>query len=323
MSATVDLAGSSPNVTTRQTRSSTRQALSSVAPLLERDQSPDSSSKKPPIGLIPSESFITKIPLPSEHRDALVSKRDWLTSHTVSLPQDVVRSINLNPDTYFNPVDATYVFAQADAGTAVCISPDGVLLTCAHCIAEKPSELTTMPWHVLISSSGNIVFTRVISWDPVRDLALLLIDQAQSPHRPFPHIRIASTPPKFNSKLLCIGHPGSDDLEAKNSTLKTGYDTLVLSEGSFRGLVEDQDPQNNSDIGALRHTCWTYWGHSGAGLFDRTTGSLVGVHSSWDEKTGMRRGIPLEAAVSFLEEFELSRREAFGGVGNGMCSDVS
>ncbi|CEI62718.1 hypothetical protein FVEN_g5241 [Fusarium venenatum] len=312
MSAIIDLAGSSPNITTRQTRSSTRQALSSIAPPLKRDQSPDSSSKKPPIGLIPSDSFISRIPLPGDDRDILVSKRDWLTSHTISLPRDVLGSINLNPAIYFNPVDATYVFAQAHAGTAVCISPDGVLLTCAHCIADKPSELTTRPWHVLISSSGSVVLTKVISWDPVRDLALLLIDRAQSPHRPFPHIRIASSPPKFNSELLCIGHPGSDDLEVEDSDAKTGYDTLVLSEGTFRGLAEDQDPQDNSDIGALRHTCWTYWGHSGAGLFDRVAGSLVGVHSSWDEKTGMRRGVPLEAVVSFLEEFETSRRDAFG-----------
>ncbi|RGP61431.1 at hook domain-containing protein [Fusarium sporotrichioides] len=312
MSAIIHPTSSSPNITTRQTRSSTRQALSSIASPSKRDQSPESSSKKPQIGLIPSDTFISRIPLPSEDRDILVSKRDWLTSHTVSLPQDVLQSVNLNPTTYFNPVGATYVFAQAHAGTAVCISPDGVLLTCAHCIADKPSELTTKPWHVLISSSGNIVFTKVISWDPVRDLALLLIDRAQSTHRPFPHIRIASSPPNFNSKLLCVGHPGSDDLEAEDSDAETGYDTLVLSEGAFRGLAEDQDPQDNSGIGALRHNCWTYWGHSGAGLFDRTTGSLVGVHSSWDEKTGMRRGVPLEAVVAFLEEFEISRREAFG-----------
>ncbi|RGP77072.1 at hook domain-containing [Fusarium longipes] len=311
MSAIIDLTGSSPNARTRQTRSSTRQAVSPIASPSKRDESPDLSSKKPLISLMPSINFISQIPLPSEHRGILISKCDWLTSHTIALPQDVVRSIALNP-TYHNPVDATYIFAQAHAGTAVCISPDGILLTCAHCIAEESSELTTLPSHVLISSNGGVVSTKVISWDPVRDLALLLIDQAQSPGRPFPHIRIASSPPKLNSKLLCIGHPGSYDFEAENSDTETGYDTLVLSEGTFRGLATGQDPQDNTSIGALKHNCWTYWGHSGAGLFDRKTGSLVGVHSSWDEETGMRRGVPFEAVVSFLEEFESSKREAFG-----------
>ncbi|KAL4732322.1 hypothetical protein ACLX1H_001337 [Fusarium chlamydosporum] len=305
MSGIVDLVSSSPSATTRQTRSSTRQALSSVTSPSTRDQAPDSCSKKPLIKPIPSESFISRLPLPKEYHDALLTKRHWLTSYDVLLPQDVQRSLTLNPATYHNPVNATYIFAQVDGGTAVCISPDGVLLTCAHCI----SELTSMPFHVLISSSGSIISAQVISWDPARDIALLLIDQAQSPQRPFPHVRIASSPPKFNSKLLCIGHPGPDDLEAESSDAKTGYDTLVLSEGTFRGLAEGQDPQNNSNIGALKHNCWTYWGHSGAGLFDRMTGSLVGVHSSWDEKTGMRRGVPYEAVVAFLEEFETGKWE--------------
>ncbi|KAI1061781.1 hypothetical protein LB507_010729 [Fusarium sp. FIESC RH6] len=310
MSATIDPTGASPNVTTRQTRSSTRQALTSTASP-QRHQSPDSDSKKPPITPIPSDYSRWRIPLPPEDRDALVTKHDWLTSHTVPLPKDILRSVSLDPMTYLNPVDATYVFAQAEAGTAVCISPDGILLTCAHCVAENAGELAKVPFRVLISASGNIVMAQIISWDPIRDLALLIIDKAQSPQRPLPHARIASSPPKFNAKLLCIGHPGSEDLESRKKK-KTGYGTLELSEGAFRGMAEDQDPHDNSKIGALKHDCWTYWGHSGAGLFDRATGNLVGVHSSWDDKTAMRRGVPLEAVTAFLEEFALSKGEAFG-----------
>lgn len=49
------------------------------------------------------------------------------------------------------------------------------------------------------------------------------------------------------------------------------------------------------------HDCWTYWGHSGAPLLERRTGQLVGLHSSWDEETGMRRGVGCEAIAGFLE----------------------
>jgi V8-like Glu-specific endopeptidase len=49
------------------------------------------------------------------------------------------------------------------------------------------------------------------------------------------------------------------------------------------------------------HGCWTYWGHSGAPLLD-ANGKLVGLHSSWDDTTAMRRGVPLEAIRAFLEE---------------------
>ncbi|KAF5696046.1 dimethylaniline monooxygenase [Fusarium globosum] len=211
----------------------------------------------------------------------------------------------------YHTLDAIFVFAQSEAGTAVCISPDGILLTCAHCVAEEPSELTANTSFVLLSSTGNVVTAKVVAWNPIRDLALLQIDKTEIFRQPFPFARIATSPPKFNTKLLCIGHPGSEDLEAERSGVKTEYDTLVLTEGTFRGLDKDKDPQDNSEIGALKHSCWTYWGHSGAGLFDRETGALVGVHSSWDDETCMRRGVPLEAVVAFVQEVEASKREEF------------
>ncbi|TXB99488.1 hypothetical protein FocTR4_00014303 [Fusarium oxysporum f. sp. cubense] len=248
--------------------------------------------------------------LSKEHHNALIFKRNWLTSHTIPIPRDAFRPFISSPKG-LDTVAATFVFAQSEAGTAVCISPDGVLLTCAHCVAEEPSELTADASHVLLSSDGKVVSAKVVAWDPIRDLALLQIDKAELPHRPFPRARIATSPPKFNTELICIGHPGSEDLEAERSGVKTEYDTLVLTEGTFRGLNKNQDPQDNSEIGALKHSCWTYWGHSGAALFDRKTRALVGVHSSWDDKTRMRRGVPLEAVVAFVEEVEASKREDF------------
>jgi len=37
---------------------------------------------------------------------------------------------------------ATLVFAQHEAGTAVCIAALGLVLTCAHCVAESQEEYT-------------------------------------------------------------------------------------------------------------------------------------------------------------------------------------
>ncbi|KAM5375117.1 hypothetical protein ACJA88_007782 [Fusarium oxysporum] len=305
MPDTIDLTGSSPSMP-RQTRSSTR-ALSSTTASSRKDQTTDASSHKPEIETLFS---LSSLGLSKKHHDALIFKRNWLTSHTIPIPRDAFRPFISSPKG-LDTVAATFVFAQSEAGTAVCISPDGVLLTCAHCIAEDPSELTADTSHVLLSSDGKIVSAKVVAWDPIRDLALLQIDKAELPHRPFPRARIATSPPKFNTELICIGHPGSEDLEAERSGVKTEYDTLVLSEGTFRGLNKNQDPQDNSEIGALKHSCWTYWGHSGAALFDRKTRALVGVHSSWDDKTRMRRGVPLEAVVAFVEEVEASKREDF------------
>jgi S1-C subfamily serine protease len=159
--------------------------------------------------------------------------------------------------------------------------------------------------HWLIFASGRAVAARCVAWDERRDLALLRIVAAQADSRAsssFPSVQIAEVGPSLGDKLICIGHPGSEDLEASKPGVKTHYDVLHLSTGAFRGYAEGQDLQENAEIGALQHDCWTYWGHSGAPLLDGRTGKLVGLHSSWDEDTAMRRGVALVAITMFVAE---------------------
>merc|ERR1719482_925745 len=50
----------------------------------------------------------------------------------------------------------------------------------------------------------------------------------------------------------------------------------------------------SADVGTtLQHTCWTYWGHSGAPLFDEA-GGVCGLHASWDRHVGMRHAQKLD-----------------------------
>jgi hypothetical protein len=218
---------------------------------------------------------------------------------------------------------ATLAFAQKEAGTAVCISSSGLLLTCSHCVAESPQELdqpgSKIKW--LLFASGQAILAECVAWDPRRDLALLQIIAAQpepqiaSPHAlpgsdntanagvlSFPFVQVAEVPPRLRAGLVCIGHPGSEDLEVAQAGVKTGYDALYVSTGVFGGYARGQDLHDNSEIGALKHDCWTYWGHSGAPLIEQSTGRLVGLHSSWDETTLTRRGVPLEAIQHFLQQ---------------------
>lgn len=96
------------------------------------------------------------------------------------------------------------------------------------------------------------------------------------------------------AEIICIGQPGRDDLESSTAR-KTKYSLVEVSEGCFRGMVIGIDPLDNSSIGTLKHDAWTYWGHSGAPLLRKDDGTLVGLHSSWDNETAMRHGIPLVA----------------------------
>jgi S1-C subfamily serine protease len=217
---------------------------------------------------------------------------------------------------------ATLVFAQHEAGTAVCIATSGLVLTCAHCVAESPEEYAAAKPTWLLFSSGQVVRAECVAWDQKRDLALLRITAADrlagepSSASPmlFPFADIASQTPLFapgskqTTRLICIGHPGSEDLEAvptsgSSQPVLTDYDVLQVSRGYYHGLASDQDVQDNSEIGALQHDCWTYWGHSGAPLIDAKSGEVVGLHSSWDDETGMRRGVAWEALHGFTEEW--------------------
>uniref|UniRef100_A0A8H7NH92 AT hook domain-containing protein family protein n=1 Tax=Bionectria ochroleuca TaxID=29856 RepID=A0A8H7NH92_BIOOC len=251
---------------------------------------------------LPSKLTVAATKLPASDHRTLNKKREWLENYTVEAPKTLSRN------GVTSPVPAVLVFAQEEAGTAICTSPNGVILTCSHCVAETEDELDWGKTHWLLFASGMVVAAKTVFWDPSRDLAILIITRAPpsalgSPAS-FPFIRLSPEPPRLNARLMCFGHPGAEDLEASIPGVKTNYDTLVMSLGTFKGMAPGQDPQDNAEIGAFMHDCWTYWGHSGAPLLDRNTGALVALHSSWDDETAMRRGVPWEALDAFFQEIE-------------------
>lgn len=198
------------------------------------------------------------------------------------------------------------IFAQYEAGSAICIDKVGWILTCAHCFGDNEEEYKAVnkkKW--LLFYTGLAVQAECRVWDPKRDLALLKVVVMESdkgglmPTLPFVEITTDTLP--SNMPIYCIGQPGRDDLES-TSERKTKYNLVEVSKGKFRGMVPGVDPQDNSEIGALKHDAWTYWGHSGAPLLSAADGTLIGLHSSWDDKTAMRHGIPYVAIKQFLQK---------------------
>ncbi|KAJ7186105.1 trypsin-like cysteine/serine peptidase domain-containing protein [Mycena filopes] len=202
-----------------------------------------------------------------------------------------------------NALEATLIFAQYEAGTAVCVDPAGWVLTCAHCFGDTEAEYEASSkrrW--LLFYTGLAVQVECRAWDLTRDLALLKIIAVEADAVPeaFPFLAPATTPPIPGVRIVCIGQPGQDDLES-TSARRTKYHLVEISEGAFRGMVPGADPQDNAEIGTLKHDAWTYWGHSGAPLVGKADGRLVGLHSSWDDQTAMRHGVPHAAISAFLE----------------------
>ncbi|KAK0665219.1 trypsin-like cysteine/serine peptidase domain-containing protein [Cercophora samala] len=288
-----------------RTRAQRKQLDGTVIDLTEEiDETPPQPphpAEKTIITALPAHPPISLTRLPRDDHHLLLKKQDFLQKYAITIPRNLKRNAP-------HAVSATLVFAQQEAGTAVCIHPSGLLLTCAHCVADDETELDLEKMHWLLFASGRAVSAKCLAWDSQRDLALLQVTAAsaavpgESPDGvSFPSVTLAEESPRLGAGLVCIGHPGSEDLEASEAGVATGYDVLHLSSGSFCGYAEGQDLQDNSEIGALQHDCWTYWGHSGAPLLDSRTGRLVGLHSSWDDETCMRRGIALEAIRMFLK----------------------
>ena len=271
-----------------------------------------------PVEIFPNTLTSAKTGLTREELATLNSKRQELLSSPSQAGNSITKLVKISK-TLAAAASATLVFAQHEAGTAVCIAASGLVLTCAHCVAESPEEYAAAKPTWLVFSSGQVVRAECVAWGQKRDLALLRITAADrlaehaeaSSIMLFPFAEIAKQTPLFapgdkqTTRLICIGHPGSEDLEAADSSqpILTDYDVLHVSRGYYHGLASDQDVQDNSEIGALQHDCWTYWGHSGAPLIDAKSGEVVGLHSSWDDETGMRRGVAWEALHEFVEEW--------------------
>jgi hypothetical protein len=232
--------------------------------------------------------------------------------------QSINRLASKYGDHIVNALQATYIFAQHEAGTAVCVDAAGWILTCAHCFGESEEEWMAYRRKWLLTYSGVAMQVECIVWDGRRDLALGRIVCVEGVDVPdifafmsLPPSRLESPELYMRTPILCIGQPGADDLESERPR-KTDYALVEISEGKLRGLIPNADPQDNSEIGTLKHDAWTYWGHSGAPLLCRETGSLLGLHSSWDDETAVRHGIPLVAIQEFLMEHlpGLSTRES-------------
>ena len=80
-----------------------------------------------------------------------------------------------------------------------------------------------------------------------------------------------------------------------------------MSAGVLQGdLLTWEESAAKENVGRLRHSCWTYWGHSGAPLIRASESKIdvVGLHNSWDDTNrGQRHAVSLEDIQEFIQEF--------------------
>lgn len=138
---------------------------------------------------------------------------------------------------------------------------------------------------------------------------------------------LALASPEYGNKLFTVGNPSNIDLESNsNDTIEfeppifhfsvgrcEGYSSsatfLLRSQIAERGRAPTRGElkklmpaiESCAATGVImEHSCWTYWGHSGAPIFN-DEGMVVGLHSSWCDRTGIRFATKLEHLQACLE----------------------
>lgn len=171
-------------------------------------------------------------------------------------------------------------------GSGVNLAPDGLVLTAGHVVDEVGATLTVR------FPDGREFRGTAIAFDGELDLGLVRLDGAAD----LPVAALAAAPPRRGDDVVVIGQPGTRHPDGTPS----GYQPWHVSVGHLRGFRAG-DRTGEQHLGRAKHDAWTYWGHSGSPLFDRS-GAIVALHNSWDADTAMRHAVTWEAIVKFLDD---------------------
>lgn len=173
------------------------------------------------------------------------------------------------------------------SGSGVCINTLGDILTNAHVALHLGRDIYVQ------FQDGSRIVARCFAINHRLDLALL---GTRSQHTFTSAPLAASAPPdRGQTQVLCVGNPAESHPDGRPSP----YERFHVSVGSI--IRHDPDPLGDQSLGRTQHDAWTYWGHSGAPLFDRQ-GRIVAIHNSWDAHNGTRHAVHLDAVLLFLRE---------------------
>jgi S1-C subfamily serine protease/HEAT repeat protein len=166
---------------------------------------------------------------------------------------------------------------NAGTASAFVVSPDGYLLTCAHCVAETET--------IEIALAGKTYDGRVIAVDRTNDLALVRVDATGLPAIPLAD----SDRVEAGDDVRTVGFPFSNILG----------DTVKATRGTISGIDATGEPKIFLTDAAMNP------GNSGGPLV-LETGEVVGIISAkFAEDVHAKVGVavPINAAIPFLVEF--------------------
>ena len=232
---------------------------------------------------------------------------------TLSYYSSDEKMVKLNKEIIEKVKDSCLCRISDEFGTAVCINEKGYILTCSH--AVPPFEDDKNKESLYIFPSGEIIKALTLEKDDQLDLALLKIIEIYEnekftkikniPEKKFKYSNIKLTikkNEKIGENVFCIGNPGFVMYDDNGKLEKNHYKPFWISFGKIKGYIGDGIYCKN-ELGPLIHNCWTYWGHSGAPIFNNN-GEKIGMHNSWNEKNADRHGNSLLGISKFISKFD-------------------
>ena len=177
----------------------------------------------------------------------------------------------LNPF-FFNPFyqnqqqnnSAQPAYQEVGAGSGFFISPDGLILTNKHVVADAQAKYT------VITSDGKEYDATVLARDPINDLALVKIDIQNAPT-----LKLAdSSGLQIGQQVVAIG----DSLGEYSNTVTAG-----IVSGIGRNVTAGGEGTSEQLEGVIQTDAAINPGNSGGPLLD-LAGDVVGVNTAIDEQ---------------------------------------
>jgi ankyrin repeat protein len=158
--------------------------------------------------------------------------------------------------------------AVRELGAGVILSPNGLIVTCAHLVTRSESGDTSLQVTLL---NGKKLNAKLINSDESRDLAILGVDGDG-----FSFLNLAANRVQIGSKLI-----GIEYLEHSDQSVFSGNVSSIVGDVVF------------SDVSASP-------GASGSPLLD-SKGEVVALINGRDSGLKMTRAIPSDVILSYLE----------------------
>src|SRR3989338_2235888 len=176
-------------------------------------------------------------------------------------------------------------------GSGFIVSPDGYVLTSQHVVADPEAEYT-----VILEPTKKYP-AKIISKDPINDVAVLKIEGGN-----FPHLELGESEKiELGEQVIAVGNPLGEFQDTVSSGIVSGLSRLItafsgMSQGSSRlkGLIQTDAAINP--------------GNSGGPLVDME-GKVIGINTAMvmgAQNLGF--AIPINYAKKDLEEIKMYGR---------------